>query len=124
MLKSKSETHKKQRRQDPARDAVSAVRLPTALTAEVDLWAVHNGAETRSDAIRRLVEIGLEHSRSLRRRTPQSAARASQLASEQIDKLADPSLPEPERYARKRRLIKGPKEFRGWRTDQSQRERK
>jgi len=74
MRKSKSKTRKKQGRL-------------AALTAKVDLWAAHNGAETRSDALHRLVEIGLEHSRPRKRRPPGSAARASELASEQIDKL-------------------------------------
>jgi hypothetical protein len=40
------------------------------------------------------------------------------MAAEQIDKLADASAPEEERHARKRRLIKGPKEFREIRGDQ------
>lgn len=39
-------------------DAVSAVRLPQALTAEVDAWAEAHQM-TRGDAIRRLLEIGL-----------------------------------------------------------------
>ena len=122
MRNSKSETQKKRGRPTRGGDPVSAVRLPTALTADVDLWAAHNGAETRPDAIRRYVEIGLEHSRPSKRRSLQSTARASELASEQIDKLGDPSLPEPVRHARKRKLIKGPKEFRDVRTNQSKRE--
>jgi hypothetical protein len=40
-------------------EPVSAVRLPTDLTAEIDAWAnLHE--ISRSDAIRRLVEIGLK----------------------------------------------------------------
>jgi hypothetical protein len=92
-----------------------------ALTAEVDRWAARNAAETRADALRRLVEIGVEHSRLLKRRAPGSAARVPETASEQIHKLADPALPEPQRHARKRKLVEGPKEFRGLRTDQSKR---
>jgi ribbon-helix-helix CopG family protein len=37
---------------------VSAVRLPKDLTAEIDAWA-NNQEISRSEAIRRLVEIGL-----------------------------------------------------------------
>jgi len=36
------------------------VRLPTDLTAEIDAWAEKHGSDTRSDAIRRLVELGLK----------------------------------------------------------------
>ena len=39
-------------------DPVSAIRLPHNLTAAIDYWAAHNGATSRSEAIRRLVEIG------------------------------------------------------------------
>jgi Ribbon-helix-helix protein, copG family len=37
----------------------SAVRLPTDLTAEIDAWA-NDHAISRSEAIRRLVELGLK----------------------------------------------------------------
>jgi hypothetical protein len=37
----------------------SAVRLPTDLTAEIDAWA-NDHEVSRSDAIRRLVELGLK----------------------------------------------------------------
>jgi hypothetical protein len=40
------------------------------------------------------------------------------MAAHQIDKLANPAMPEEERRARKRRLIKGPSEFREMRGDQ------
>jgi hypothetical protein len=40
------------------------------------------------------------------------AAKASEMASQEIDRLIDPSAPDEERQRRKRRLIKGPKEFR------------
>jgi hypothetical protein len=41
-----------------------------------------------------------------------TAAKASEMAAEKIDSLIDPSAPSEERQRRKRRLIKGPKEFR------------
>ena len=40
-------------------DPVSAVRFPADLTALIDKWAVTHEI-TRSDAIRRLVELGLK----------------------------------------------------------------
>jgi hypothetical protein len=42
---------------------------------------------------------------------------ASRLAAEQIDKISDGSAPPEARQARKRHLIKGPKEFRDVRID-------
>jgi hypothetical protein len=39
-------------------------------------------------------------------------ARATKLAEEQVERLIDPALPPEERERSKRRLIKGPREFR------------
>ncbi|WP_441254542.1 ribbon-helix-helix domain-containing protein [Bradyrhizobium sp. 613_E4_N2_2] len=41
------------------RDPVSAIRLPTELTSQIDAWAAEHEV-SRSEAIRRLVEIGLK----------------------------------------------------------------
>ena len=50
---------KKRGRPATGRDPVSAVRLPAQLTAAIDKWS--EGHETtRSEAIRRLVEIALK----------------------------------------------------------------
>jgi hypothetical protein len=40
-------------------DPISAVRLPEELTVRVDAWAEKNAAPSRSEAIRRLVELAL-----------------------------------------------------------------
>jgi ribosomal protein S27E len=40
------------------------------------------------------------------------AAKAREMAGQEIDRLSDPSATDEERQTRKRRLIKGPKEFR------------
>jgi len=50
------------RRGRPAagQDPVSAVCLPANRTDEIDEWANKNGAESRSEASRRLVELGLK----------------------------------------------------------------
>jgi|SRR5271166_4797325 len=98
---------------------VSAIQLPHKLTAAIDNWAAHNGVTSRSEAIRRLVELGLSASQPLRRRDLEAASKALDLAAQQIDKLIDPSTPEEERTTRKRRLLKGPKEFRDIRGDLS-----
>jgi hypothetical protein len=39
-------------------------------------------------------------------------AKAREMAGQALDRLIDPSAPDEERHARKRRLLKGPKEFR------------
>jgi hypothetical protein len=43
--------------------------------------------------------------------------RSAEMASEVIDQSADPSASSDERKSRKRRLLKGPKEFRDFRRD-------
>jgi Arc/MetJ-type ribon-helix-helix transcriptional regulator len=109
----------KRGRPPSGQDPVSAVQLPQKLTAAIDNWAAHNGVTSRSEAIRRLVELGLSASQPLRRRDLEAASKALDLAAQQIDKLIDPSTPEEERKTRKRRLLKGPKEFRDIRGDLS-----
>ena len=86
------------------------VRLAPETIAAIDTWAAGHEL-TRSEAIGRLVEIGLAAARraGLRRKT---ASKALELASATIDRLADPSLSDEERQLRKRRLLKGPREFR------------
>ncbi len=58
MAKSIKVNQKKRGRPATGRDPVSAVRLPAALTVVVDEWA-QNHETNRSEAIRRLVELGL-----------------------------------------------------------------
>src|ERR1700730_2295801 len=109
---------KKRGRPATGQDPVSAIRLSPRLTASIDKWAASNGAVSRSEAIRRLVELGLAESTPTKQTSRKAAAKASDMAAHQIDKLANPAMPEEERRARKRRLIKGPGEFREMRGDQ------
>jgi Arc/MetJ-type ribon-helix-helix transcriptional regulator len=109
---------KKRGRPATGQDPVSAIRLSPRLTASIDKWAASNGAVSRSEAIRRLVELGLAESTPTKQTSRKAAAKASDMAAHQIDKLANPAMPEEERRARKRRLIKGPSEFREMRGDQ------
>jgi len=98
---------------------VTAVRLPPELGPAVDKWAVsQDGAPTRSEAIRRLVEMALQASKPAGRPSSKSVERAKQLASRAIDGLVDPTAPAEEAANRKRRLLKGPEEFREMRHDQ------
>jgi hypothetical protein len=60
MAKSITVTPKKRGRPATGRDPFVGVRLPPALIAEIKKWAAKsNGGISRSEAIRRLVEIGL-----------------------------------------------------------------
>jgi hypothetical protein len=58
MKKSIKVAHKKRGRPGTGKDPHMAARMPVALIAEVEAWAVANGT-SRSDAFRRLVELGL-----------------------------------------------------------------
>lgn len=51
------------------------------------------------------------------RQNPKAASKASDMAGELIDKMADSSASDEERHTRKQRLLKGPKEFRDIRGD-------
>ncbi len=106
------------RRPSADRDAISAVKLSEGLTAEVDAWAEAHDLN-RSDAIRQLVQLGLNSPVSAV--APGSAGRdpvdIEGLAVRQIDQLLDPSLPAAERERRIRRLTEGPPEFADERID-------
>jgi hypothetical protein len=87
------------------------LRLQPGPLARVDRWAgSQKDAPSRPEAIRRLVELGLASAPRAGVR-PEKAAKAAEMASQEIDRLGDPSATDEERQVRKRRLIKGPKEF-------------
>ncbi len=98
-----------------------AIKLPLKLVAAVDAWSRQVGL-TRSEAIRRLVEVGLRKkseqrpSAKDRMARREKAAKASDMAGRTIDSLVDSeSSTEEQKVRRKRRLIKGPAEFRDMR---------
>jgi len=98
---------------DPAR----TIRLSDEFIATVDAWAAQQvNTPSRSEAIRRLVELGLTVKQT-KSPTPKAAARAAELAAKAIDKRIDPAAPPEEREIRKRELIQGPSPFRGTRKD-------
>jgi hypothetical protein len=114
MAKSIKVNQKKGRgRPATGRDPVSAVRLPVELTAAVDKWAEDNEAN-RSEAIRRLVELGLTVKTPARPASkPGRRLRAQELATTAIEKIIDPVAAPEEQAQRRRRLTKGPPEFCG-----------
>ena len=73
---------------------------------------------SRSEAIRRLVEIGHRFDGQKRPFVANRAEHAEKLAGAQIDKMSDASATGEERTERKCRLTRGPTEFRQGRLDQ------
>ncbi len=94
------------------RNPVSAVKLPAVLTASIDAWASAH-AINRSEAIRRLVELGLqsETTASVRLVSHHDAVAVEELAASQLDQFIDPETPQEERERRIHRLTEGPPEF-------------
>ncbi|WP_299806643.1 hypothetical protein [Tardiphaga sp.] len=98
------------------RDGV-LVRFEDDRLGQIDNWAKQqNDAPSRPEAIRRLVELGLTVEAPRHESTTQKA-RAKEMAAGAIDKLTDSAAPSEEQASRKRRLLKGPEEFRGSRVD-------
>ncbi len=104
------------------------VRAHSPFLDTVDKWRLKQQvAPSRAAAVRRLAEIGVEveQARAARRRPvgKKAASQASQMAGEEIDRLGDRSATPEEREKRKRRLLRGPNEFRELRDDVSKRNR-
>ena len=112
MAKSVADPNKRRR---PASVPVT-IRLSADLQKRVDAWARQQG-EPRAEAIRRLVEIALAAARPVTKLPKKAAAKAGRLAGKAIDRLVDKSLAPAEQAKRKRRLLKGPPEFRDMRAD-------
>jgi hypothetical protein len=98
---------------------VSAVRLSPLTSAAVDAWAARQSDEPgRSEAIRRLVELGLKAEPPGKPASkPGRRRRAQELAAKAIEKIIDPEASLEEQAQRRRRLTKGPPEFRQDRVD-------
>jgi len=117
----------KKRRGRPSsggRDPHVTIRMPRTLIAEADAWAAANDT-VRSEAIRRLVELGLTVKTPARPVSkPGRRLRAQELAAKAIEKIIDPAAPPEERAQRRRHLTKGPQEFREDRVDLPKAKRK
>jgi len=111
---------KKRGRPATGKDPITALRLPPTLLAAVEAWAKKQVDDpNRSEAIRRLVEIGLGSAKIARSQKRSDSPTARDLAAAQIDRLTDPAAPADEQAHRKRRLLKGPEEFREVRVDRT-----
>ena len=120
MSKSISDNRKKKRIGRPPVGAILiGVRVPPADVATLDAWIKKHAPEmSRPEAIRRLVELGLETRTPAKpTRKASNKTRAAELAAKVVDKMIDPTAPADERDRRRRRLTKGPQEFREDRVD-------
>ena len=94
------------------------VRCLDDFLSRIDAWRdKQEGEVSRPDAIRRLAELELARARPARRSGAKPGPRASEMAGQAIDKVSDELATDDERASRKRRLLKGPKEFRDMRGD-------
>jgi hypothetical protein len=96
-----------------------ALRATDEFRDTVERWAAKQSDKpTLSEAIRRLVELGLTVKTPAKPASrPGRILRAAELAANAIDKIADPAAHPEERAERRRRLTKGPEEFREVRVD-------
>jgi len=109
---------KKRGRPATGRAPIMTLRMPNELTVTVEGWAAHQPDKpARSEAFRRLVELGLAASAMTVSPSPRARAKAAEMAGEELDRLIDKSVPAEEQATRKRRLLKGPREFRDLRKD-------
>ena len=92
------------------------VKLADELTMRVDAWALAN-ATNRSDAIRRLIELGLKSETKAKRTSQQDAIAIEHRTAQQLDLMIDPDTPQDERDRRILRLTEGPPEFVALRID-------
>jgi hypothetical protein len=115
----KKATPKRRGRPATGKAPTRTLRLTDEFIAKVDDWAAtQDGEPGRSEAIRRLVELGLTVKAPAKRVSkPGRLLRAQELAGQAIDKIGDPAAHPKERAQRRRRLTKGPEEFREVRVD-------
>ena len=93
-------------------------RADDVTRASIVKWAERqHDKPTLSDAIRRLVELGLSIGKPQVQTPGRTSAKAKHLAGQALDALADPEATIVEQADRKRDLIKGPDEFRSVRVD-------
>jgi hypothetical protein len=101
------------------------VRIPPADMKPIDDWiSEQTKFISRPEAIRRLVELGLTLKHNRKQAPAAGAVRAKELAGAAIDKMADGGATADDQASRKRRLLKGPEEFREARVDRPKAKRK
>ena len=97
-------------------------RADPVIRASIVRWAEKQpDTPTLSEAIRRLVELGLTVKKNAKQPSAARARRAKKLARSTVEGMIDPAAPPEERAERRRQLTKGPSEFREYRIDQPKR---
>jgi hypothetical protein len=91
---------------------------PSELAA-IDAWIASSSDKTltRAHAIRRLVAVGLKAKTQGGELRETQKSRAREMAGQAIDEMTDLEASAEDQASRKRRLIKGPEEFRKTRID-------
>jgi hypothetical protein len=121
-MRSARKTATQKRRGGRGQDVRVSTRWPEDTIASIDAWIVKQEAPLgRSEAIRRLVELGLGIRTRSKQGSEARADRAKELASTAIDSLTAGTPDNTEKCSRKGRLIKGPEEFQKVRLDRPQR---
>jgi hypothetical protein len=98
-------------------------RATDELRGKIVHWAEFQpDAPKLSEAVRRLVELGLTVKAAKGRTTAEGQKlRAREMAGKTIDKMTDTTAAADDQATRKRRLLKGPEEFRAVRVDRPSR---
>jgi hypothetical protein len=112
-------TRKSRGRPSTGSESVHLRVLPDQSTA-IDAWIKRQKELhlSRPEAIRRLMELGLTIRSKSKQPSLAHASRAKELARTAIDKVSDANAGPDEQAQRRRRLTKGPTEFRDVRVDQ------
>jgi hypothetical protein len=113
---------KKRGRPATGKNPLMGFRAPPEIRASIVRWAeTQPDQPSLSEAIRRLVELGLSKTSAIKPQdlstNRKSAARAAELAAKVIDKKLPADTPAQEKAVRKRKLIQGPSVFRDSRKD-------
>ena len=102
----------------PSPDPLIGFRADEITRAAIVKWAENQPDKpTLSEAVRRLVGLGLSGNVRPNQASPARASKAKAVAADQLDRLADPSATADEQANRKRRLLQGPEEFQSVRVD-------
>jgi hypothetical protein len=95
------------------------MRVSAVFLKSIDRWRrSQTDKPSRADAVRRIVEQAFVGKTAPGQSSKDAARKASHLAARAIEGLGDKSQPVAEQQRRKRRLIRGPNEFRDIRDDQ------
>lgn len=93
-------------------------RADPVIRASIVRWAENQPKlPSLSEAIRRLVELGLTVKPRARQSNEGHKVRAREMAGKAIDRMADATAHPDDQARRKHRLLKGPEEFREARVD-------